>query len=157
MANTQSVQATRIANQFLGQDNMSPPYDMHGRVRIAFFNYTTTALDVGAGTLELVDVPIGARILRGELITGALGAGVTASIGPGLVNGTGTSYGSTAAPTKYLNAASVAAAGNVPFANTLALNQGLILPFREHEVLTFGATAPAAGILIQGFLEYVLD
>lgn len=157
MGNTQSVQALKIINQFAGQDNMMSPNENHGRVRVSFFNYVTTATDVANGTIELNDIPINARVLRGELITGALGAGVTASIGPGVINGGTNSYGAVVLATKYLNAGNVAAAGNLTFANTVALNQGVLLATREHLLLTFGATAPAAGIIIQGFIEYVVD
>ena len=82
MATTYSVQKTKW-------DQNTPttkinPTEMRGRVRIAYASYEASA--VAVGTIEMFNLPNGARILSGEVVHDALGASTTVSVGHAAYN-----------------------------------------------------------------------
>lgn len=83
------------------------PSTADGKVKRLFFDWTADAAQ--NDSIELVNVPKGARVMKGEVAYSAFGASVTLDIG----NGTTENY--------YLSALDVSAAGTSSFANTIAL------------------------------------
>lgn len=132
----------------------SPPQKVEaneerGRVRMSFFDYTVPAGTVlTTDTIQLCEVPAGARLLGGWLATDALSsAGGTAGVSLG--------DGTTAA--KYLSAADCDAAAQHDFAHTLALGFGDVLT--EKLILTATPTgeAWAAAADLKGAIYWVMD
>ena len=142
MASFKSTQATTMDDP--GHLQLKPN-EAHGRKRTAYFDYTTVAGTVINDTLDLNEIPIGARIIGGNLAFGALGAGATVGIG----------Y--SGAATRYKAQTSAAAAGNFDIARTLAENYGDELTLRQRLILTFAGANPASGIVIKGHIDYVVD
>lgn len=139
-----SDQATkRAAGKFLKTNEFS------GTRRVAFFKFTVPAGNAAAtDTVELVTLPKGARILGGSYATEAMSTGAgtaTLSIGDGTT------------ANKYLDAANVDAAGNGAFAHTVALGFGSELAADTTFVATVGGEAWAAGKVLTGALEFVVD
>lgn len=116
--------------------------ESRGRVRIAYFDWTTVAGLAIADTLDLVQLPDAARVLAGRIAFGALGAGATVDIG---VAG---------AQARYLAAGAVAAAGTLDFANTTASNIGDELAADTVIFATITGAAWAAGQVIRGWIMY---
>lgn len=130
----------------------SPDYDMlkpneaHGRQRMAYFSGSTLATGGATGdTYQLCELPIGARVLGGHLVTGVMGASIVAAIG---ITGTTAKYGT---------GIDVAAAGVDLFANTIALNYGVELAAKERVFMTLSGGTPAASIAYAGHITYVVD
>lgn len=127
----------------------------HGKVTTVVGTYTSTAIAAGS-TIYMVDLPKGARVVRANLITGALGASVTLAVGTdvALTNDAGTAL--TAAGTANLLAAtSTAAASNTAFCATRLLGAlGLTSAPTRVALTTAGATL-AAGIEVLVVVEYL--
>lgn len=120
------------------------PANKAGRVYQKYFSFNTTTITVNNGdTVELVKVPVGARIVGGYITFGAMGASATASIG----------YAG--ATTRYLNGGSVAAIGQLSLANTQALNFGDELAAEKLIILTAGGANYAAAKDLTGYIEYI--
>lgn len=116
-----------------------------GRVLRKYFSVasTTTTTITTADTLELCKLPVGARIVGGLVLYGAMGGTATALIG---VAGT---------TNKYLTSTSVVSAGAASFANTNALNFGDVLAAETTIILTPGGSNYASGQYIKGYVEYI--
>jgi hypothetical protein len=154
MANWQSVEYALQANTQQSVAGLAP-YQYRGRVRISTFLWTVAAGTAAGDTLQLCLIPVNARVLRGYLQTSGLGAGVTAAISDGTLS--------------YLPATSVAAAGEVPFANTIG-NSSMAIPVTDEAVgtdlaapvdtlltLTFGGGNPTAAQTVQGYVMWCID
>lgn len=123
--------------------------EMGGRVRVAYFSFTTPAGGVAiADTVQLCVIPKGARILGGEAKFEAMSTGAGAAT---VELGDGT----TAA--KYLAATSVDAAGKAAFADTVALNYGELLTSELTLTATASVEAWAAAKKLYGHVLYALD
>jgi hypothetical protein len=144
MATFLTAQLTKVDDGVASFDQLKPN-EHYGRVRIEYFNYLTVAGMLVADIISLCDIPKGARLVGGRLLTGAMGASVTLSVG------------TVAAPTRYLAATSVAAASSTDFANTIALNQGEEFSVLTRVIATIAGAAPTAGIVLQGYVLYVVD
>lgn len=142
MANFKSTQVTIIDSP---DHQQLKPNEAHGRKRVAYFDFTTPAGMLTADTLELNEVPIGARIVGGNVAFGALGASATIGIG----------Y--SGAATRYKAQTSAAAAGNFGIAQTLAENYGDELAARQRLIMTFAGANPASAIVIKGHVDYIVD
>lgn len=137
------------------------PNENAGRERIFRFSFTTSAgtpLNNGdtlvsgvAGTNPIHVIPKGARVIGGNATYGTFGASTTLSIG------TGATATQAANATAFLNAQSVASAGQSALANTQALNYGLIVTSATPIVLTAGGANFANGQTIAGHIAYVID
>lgn len=128
-----------------------------GRVHVLYANYVTGA-DASGTVIELFTVPKGARILRGNLVTGAMGASVTTSIGTdnALVDDLGTAT-TAAGVANCLAATATAAASNTPFCATRLLGAGaLTTTATTFNAVTGGATC-TAGINVNAWVEYVAN
>lgn len=137
---TQETKRTATPPKMLSTD------EMKGRIRVAYFDFTTPADGVAIGdTVDLVTLPKGARILGGRSAYEAMGAGATMQIG---VSGDAD---------KYFAAASVAAAGNAAIAADVATNTGDVLADETTVFATAGGANWAAGKRLCGHLAWVLD
>lgn len=122
------------------------PDEAHGRVRIAFFEFTTLAAGGADGdSFAACEIPKGARVIGGKMACEAMGAGVVADVG---ITGT---------LEKYASNLDVAAAGEDVFAHTIALNYGQRTTAKERIIVTFTGAAPAASKKCWGHMEYVVD
>ena len=143
MATRKSSQITKIDSV---DYDMLKPNEAHGRIRVAFFDFTTPASGGADGDdYELCEIPIGARILRIKTVNEALGASVVAKIG---ITGTLDKYGS---------GLDLAAAGADDYAVTYAQNYGVELTAKERLIMTLTGAAPAATKIVRGHVEYVVD
>lgn len=123
--------------------------ELHGRVRIAYFDFTVPAGNAAVDdTISLVRLPLGARILGGHLAHGAMSTGAGAA---------SVQIGTAADPDRYLGTTSVDAAGSAAFANTLALNYGEELGEETDVIATVKTEALAAAGVLQGHILYALD
>lgn len=145
--------------KILGQDYQQlKPSETHGRKRIAFFTYTSTALTVGS-RIAVAKLPVNARILDGHWILSAtLGASTTLSVGLAGSNNDGT-YDGTNADSDTLLLAATASTGTtkVAFAQTQALKHGYELLRDCYLVLATAGATLTAGVTVQGQVEYVVD
>jgi hypothetical protein len=122
------------------------PDEAHGRVRMAFWEFTTLAAGGADGdSFAACEIPKGARILGGKCCNEALGAGVVAGIG---ITGSAAKYGT---------GIDMAAAGEDLFANTIALNYGVRTTAKERILVVLTGAAPAASKKIYGHILYVVD
>jgi hypothetical protein len=138
-----STQVTAIDS--VDYDQLRPD-EAHGRVRMAFWEFTTLAAGGADGdSFAACEIPKGARILGGQLVSEAMGAGVVAKVG---ITGTLDKYGS---------ALDVAAAGKDEFAHTIAFNYGARTTTKERILVTLTGAAPAATKKCNGHILYVID
>lgn len=147
--------ATLYSDQMTDQRQTAPnkyvsALDTTARVRCAYFKWTADAAQ--NDVVELVKLPVGARILRGRVDFTDFGTAITLSIGDE----------TTAA--KYLSAADIAtAAGQADFANTVALGMGSIMtaattpkyPGYVTVQATIAGGDPASGTL-EGYVMYAV-
>lgn len=140
---TQETKRTSIPPKMLSTT------EAHGRVRVAYFDFTVPAGGAAVGdTVDLARLPKGARILGGDWSAEAMSSGAgdaQMSIGDG----------TTAA--RFLAATSVDAVADGRFANTLALGFGAVVEDETTLVATVVGEAWAAGNKLAGWAAYVLD
>lgn len=151
----QMVKATGV--EYLQLD----PTQLHGRRRVSFFTYTSTALVAGS-RIAVTKLPAGARILDGHWVLSAtLGASTTLSVGlTGLDNnGYYDDTGTPAADSDVNLLAATASTGTtrVPFAQTVALLSGYKTTKEVYLVLATAGATLTAGVTVQGQIEYVVD
>jgi hypothetical protein len=138
-----STQVTAIDS--VDYDQLRPD-EAHGRVRMAFWEFTTLAAGGADGdSFAACEIPKGARILGIKTCNEALGAGVVASVGI------------TGALTKYGTGIDMAAAGEDFCANTIALNYGVRTTAKERILIVMTGAAPAATKKVNGHVLYVID
>lgn len=169
----------QIANGLAFPVVKNEPFDYYGRSRKNRFTFLTGTddggvLPVSGSILTLCTLPPRAKILGGLLTFGAMGTSATASIG--LVSGFGTKGDGTAGVagtgTEFLSAGAVATAGQLPFANTQALNYGYLIAnpgaatlnqaniqplLGDALILTTGGATLATGILFDGHIDFIVD
>lgn len=146
MASYKSVQQTSID---ASPRVMLKPNEMGGRVRVAYWEFTTHAtlgLVHDADTVDLVTLPKGARILGGMYVTEDMGASSEA-VDIGIV-------GTVA---KYASNALVDTAGAFAFANTIALNFGELLTAETTIIASPETDDWAAGAKFYGYILYAVD
>lgn len=142
VTNTDSTQMAAINS--VAYDQLKPN-ELHGRLRIAFFNITTLASGGADGdTYNLTKIPKGARVLRIETVNEALGSSVVAKIG------------TSSSDAKYGSAIDMAAAGADLFCQTVA-TYGLETTAEETLIITLTGAAPAASKIVKGHVTYVVD
>lgn len=126
-----------------------------GKLCVVVGTYTTTALASGSD-IHMVDLPKGARIVRANLITGAMGVNVTSAVGTdvALTNDAGTAL--TAAGTANLLAATAtAAASNTAFCATRLLGAGGLTSAPTRVTIRTGGATLDAGIEVVMVIEYL--
>lgn len=121
------------------------PNELGGRLRIAFFDFTTPASGGADGDIYvLTRLPKGARVIGLVTVNEALGASVVAKVG--IVG----------ADTKYGSAIDMAAAGADPFVQTVA-TYGLETTAEEDVIMTLTGAVPTASRIVKGHFTYVVD
>lgn len=156
MATFYSDQIALARNATLGQGNSfgNGILDTGGKQRVAFFSVLTTGTASG-DVLNLVTLPKGARILAGRLLTEALGASVTLSVGTDQAL-TQPNATVAAGAANLLAATSVASASQTDFAATYALGQGALANDANTTVYaTVGGATPTTAKQISGYVEYL--
>lgn len=126
-----------------------------GRVRIAYASYEAAA--VAVGTIEMFNLPNGARILSGEVVHDALGGSTTVSVGHAAYNnaaGTAVALDVDA----YKAAAASTAIATVAIAATSALGRNSVV---DADGTGIPITVVTAGAAATGTIEltmlYVVD
>tara|TARA_R110000868_G_scaffold39696_2_gene138056 strand:- start:1503 stop:1964 length:462 start_codon:yes stop_codon:yes gene_type:complete len=126
-----------------------------GRVRIAYASYEAAA--VAVGTIEMFNLPNGARILSGEVVHDALGGSTTVSVGHAAYNnaaGTAVALDVDA----YKAAAASTAIATVAIAATSALGRNSVI---DADGTGIPITVVTAGAAATGTIEltmlYVVD
>ena len=153
MATTYSVQKTKWSQN--SPKDFIKPNEIHGRVRIAYALYEASA--VAVGTIEMFNLPNGARILSGELVHDALGGSTTASVGhAAYVNSAGTVVALDV--DEYKAAAASTGIVTVGIAATSALGRNSVVDANEDGIPITVVTAGAAATgTIELTMLYVVD
>lgn len=127
-----------------------------GRVHATWATWISTALDA-ASTIDVLKLPKGARVLRGALITGALGTNVTLAVGTNvaLVKEDGTTALTAAGAANLLAQTAHAAATVTPFAATRLLGAGGLTTAETTVTLTTAGATLTAGIEVLVYVEYL--
>jgi|TARA_R110000803_G_scaffold34612_3_gene75463 hypothetical protein len=153
MATTYSVQKTKW-------DQDSPktrikPNEQAGRVRIAYASYEASA--VAVGTIEMFNLPNGARILSGEVVHDALGGSTTVSVGhAAYTNSAGTAVALDV--DEFKAAAASTAIATVAIAATSALGRNTVVDADGDGLPVTVVTAGAAATgTIELTMMYVVD
>lgn len=131
--------------------------ELYGRRRVSFGTITVDAAQ--NDTIGMVKIPANCRILVGRLLTTALGASVTASVGMYAQDGSGyiDAAGTVAdSAVNLLAATDVSAASTTAFANTIALNAGYVTEKDIILAVTLAGGNPAEGTITMD-VEYVND
>lgn len=159
MATVYSAQRTldRAAVNGTGNSYNDGILDQGGKVRVAYANYTSAA-DPSGTVIEMLKLPKNARVLSGQLVTGALGTSVTSSVGTdvALVDDSTSQTALTAAGAANLLAATAtASASNTAIAATRLLGAGGLTTAETTVSITTGGATNTAGINISLWILYV--
>ena len=128
--------------------------ELHGRVRVAYADFTA---DAAQETINMFKLPDGARIIRGRVNHAALGSSTTLSIGhAAYVNAAGTTVALDV--DEYKAAAASTSLTSFNIATTTALGENSVVDAPEGLVVT---ATTAGGSDATGFISvqmtYVLD
>lgn len=153
MATTYSAQKTKWDQN--SPTTMIKANEQAGRVRIAYASAEASALAVG--TIEMFNLPNGARILSGEVVHDALGGSTTVSVGhAAYVNSAGTVVALDV--DAYKAAAASTAIATVAIAATSALGRNSVVDANEDGIPITVVTAGAAATgTIELTMMYVVD
>lgn len=141
------------SDQITGQDatpaTLPKASELHGRVRVAYWSFTTPVGGVAIDdTITLVRLPRGARVLGGRFTAEAMSTGGgAATLGIGVAG----------AATRYLEATSVDAAAAGDFADTVARNFGDERTAETDVIATATVEAWAAAKRFDGWIAYAVD
>ena len=145
VTNTDSTQMAKITGQAAGSYAPLAPNELAGRLRVAYFDFTTLATGGADGdSYNLTRIPSGARILRIKTVNEALGTSVVAAIG---ISGSTSKYGA---------GLDLAAAGTDEDCLTVA-TYGLVTTAEENLIMTLTGAAPTASKIVKGHVQYVVD
>lgn len=153
MATTYSAQKTKW-DQDLPTTRIKPN-ELGGRVRIAYASYEAAA--VAVGTIEMFNLPNGARILSGEVVHDALGASTTVSVGHEAYN-TSAGVAVVADVDEFKAAAASTSIATVAIAATSALGRNTVVDADKDGITITVVTAGAAATgTIELTMMYVVD
>ncbi len=126
-----------------------------GRVRVAYALYEASSMAVG--TIEMFNLPNGARILSGELVHDALGGSTTASVGHAAYkNAAGTDVD--ADVDEYKAAAASTSITTVDIAATSALGRNSVVDADQDGIpITVVIAGAASTGTIELTMSYVVD
>lgn len=140
------------------------PNELHGRVRIAYFQFQADRDATGAvvaqnDTLRACHIPVGARLIGGKYKCGAFGASVTVDFGLRAADGSG-----------YLDTADTVADDPDAIATNLDVSAAAVGDLfeepaylgyvTEKELILdaiFEGANPADNVELSGWVEYVVD
>jgi hypothetical protein len=143
MADYNSTQKAQIA---ANSSDLLRPAELHGRVRVASFDYTVPVGGVAINkTVALCDIPAGATILGGVLVHEDVGSKISIGVSDNV--------------TKYLTATSMASASTTPvnFAHTVALKAGQRVTEKTEIIAKSLEGAWTAGKKFLGMVQYCVD
>ena len=127
--------------------------ELHGRVRIAYADFTAAGAQE---TINMFKLPDGARIIGGRVNHAALGSSTTVSVGHAVYdNAAGTTVA--ADVDEYKAAASSASATGSNIAATTALGENSLVDAPDGLVITATTAGANATGLITVQMTYVLD
>ena len=153
MATTYSAQKTKWDQN--SPTTMIKANEQAGRVRIAYASAEASSLAVG--TIEMFNLPNGARILSGEVVHDALGSSTTVSVGhAAYVNSAGTVVALDV--DEYKAAAASTSVATVAIAATSALGRNSVVDANDVGIPITVVTAGAAATgTIELTMMYVVD
>ena len=127
--------------------------ELHGRVRVAYADFTA---DAAQETINMFKLPDGARIIGGRVNHAALGSGTTLSVGhAAYVNAAGTTVA--ADPDEYKAAAASTSLTSFNIATTTALGENSVVDAPDGLIVTATTAGANATGLITVQMTYVLD
>tara|TARA_B100001093_G_scaffold375150_1_gene360189 strand:+ start:81 stop:527 length:447 start_codon:yes stop_codon:yes gene_type:complete len=127
--------------------------ELHGRVRVAYADFTA---DAAQETINMFKLPDGARIIRGRVNHAALGSSTTLSIGhAAYVNAAGTTVALDV--DEYKAAAASTSLTSFNIANTTALGENSVVDAPDGLIVTATTAGANATGLITVQMTYVLD
>ncbi len=144
-----NVKSDQVTNQDAVPVSPIKPNELEGRVRIAYFTYSSPAASPpeAASTIQLCKLPIGARIIRGHFAHDGIG-GTSGTV----------DIGYTGDVDQYADAAVVAAtASEFDFADTVLENVGDALTEAKTLLLTTAVATMTASKNLRGWVMYVVD
>lgn len=129
---------------------------VQGRLHGVWGTWTSTALEA-ASTIDMLKIPKNARVVRGLLITGALGTNVTLGVGTNvaLVKEDGTTALTAAGAANLLAQTAHANATVTPFCATRLLGAGGLTTAETTVTLTTAGATLDAGIEVLVYVEYL--
>ena len=127
--------------------------ELHGRVRVAYADFTANAAQE---TINMFKLPDGARIIGGRVNHAALGSSTTLSIGhAAYVNAAGTTVALDV--DEYKAAAASTSLTSFNIANTTALGENSVVDAPDGLIVTATTAGANATGLITVQMTYVLD
>ena len=127
--------------------------ELHGRVRVAYADFTA---DAAQETINMFKLPDGARIIRGRVNHAALGSSTTLSIGhAAYVNAAGTTVALDV--DEYKAAAASTSLTSFNIATTTALGENSVVDAPDGLIVTATTAGANATGLITVQMTYVLD
>ena len=127
--------------------------ELHGRVRVAYADFTA---DAAQETINMFKLPDGARIIGGRLNHAALGSSTTVSVGhAAYTQADGTAVALDV--DEYKAAASSASATGSAVASTTALGENSLVDAPDGLIVTATTAGANATGLITVQMTYVLD
>jgi len=127
--------------------------ELHGRVRVAYADFTA---DAAQETINMFKLPDGARIIGGRVNHAALGSSTTLSIGhAAYVNAAGTTVA--ADVDEYKAAAASTSLTSFNIATTTALGENSVVDAPDGLIVTATTAGANATGLITVQMTYVLD
>ena len=145
--------STQYAKTVAASPSKISTTELHGRVRVAYADFTSAAAQE---TINMFKLPDGARIIGGRLNHAALNSSTTVSVGhAAYVNAAGTTVA--ADVDEYKAAASSASVGAVNIAATTALGENSLVDAPDGLIVTVTTAGADAAGLITVQMTYVLD
>ena len=145
--------STQYAKTVAASPSKISTTELHGRVRVAYADFTA---DAAQETINMFKLPDGARIIGGRLNHAALGSSTTVSVGhAAYVNAAGSTVALDV--DEYKAAASSASATGSAVASTTALGENSVVDAPEGLVITATTAGANATGLITVQMTYVLD
>ena len=145
--------STQYAKTVAASPSKISTTELHGRVRVAYADFTSAAAQE---TINMFKLPDGARIIGGRLNHAALGSSTTVSVGhAAYVNAAGTTVA--ADVDEYKAAAASTSLTSFNIATTTALGENSVVDAPEGLIITATTAGANATGLITVQMTYVLD
>ena len=145
--------STQYAKTVAASPSKISTTELHGRVRVAYADFTA---DAAQETINMFKLPDGARIIGGRLNHAALGSSTTVSVGhAAYTQADGTAVA--ADVDEYKAAASSASATGSAVASTTALGENSLVDAPDGLIVTATTAGANATGLITVQMTYVLD
>jgi len=145
--------STQYAKTVAASPSKISTTELHGRVRVAYADFTSAAAQE---TINMFKLPDGARIIGGRLNHAALGSSTTVSVGhAAYTQADGTAVA--ADVDEYKAAASSASATGSAVASTTALGENSLVDAPDGLIVTATTAGANATGKIEVQMTYVLD